>query len=208
MILKNNTKFILRASEESEEAPQIAINSVNFEKRTINFRADINELSAAFLIEALDVLEEQSNKPIYINFSSPGGDVIEGLAIVDKMNECKCEIHIRARGKVMSMGFIIFLSADYREASANTCFMMHSIFYPGSPEHRAVKSHEADVLEAKRLNNVLLDIMAKRTNKPKNWWYTKIQSLVDKYFTTEEAKELMIIKPYKPVVKKKRVSRK
>lgn len=203
MKLINTTQFKLinkKASDESDE-PSIAINDVSFESRTIDFRADINELSAGFLIKALTFLDSQNNKPIKLNFSSPGGDVISGLAVYDTIRSLKSPVEIYACGKVMSMGFIIFLAADYRDSSPNTSFMMHSILY-AIPDDRSVKSHEAEVIESKRLNQLLINIMGERTKKPKSWWYRKIQSSVDCYLTRDEAVEYGIVRAKPKGVKK------
>lgn len=100
------------------------------------------------------------------------------------------------------MGFMVFLAGDTRVALPNAVFMMHSLAYSLGDTPQIVKNHEIDVIQAKKMNNVMLEIMAERTNRNKKWWYRNILNN-DKYFDVTEAIELGIIKPpVKKVVRK------
>lgn len=193
-----------RASEDNEEN-EVSMNwlmsGVDFQNRRIDIRSEINEVVAAIIIRAVTRMQELSSEPITINLSSPGGDVLEGLAIYDCLRESPCQIIIKASGKIMSMGFIIFLAGDVRLATPNTSFMMHSISYATGDSAKIVRHHEVDLIESKRLNNVLLEIMGSRTSRNKKWWYRTV-ILQDRYFSVAEAQEFGVLSLPKPVRKK------
>lgn len=171
---------------------------VDFESRRIEINYEVNEQMASFIIRALLKMSEVSNAPIELYLSSHGGVVYDGLAIYDAIQACPCPVTIYASGKIMSSAFIIFLAGDRRYAAKHTTFMMHSISYQGEGK---VRDQEIDVLEAKRLNNLFLEIMASRTKMTKKWWYRQILSH-DKYFDLKQAQECGIVTP--PVVSKKK----
>ena len=84
-----------------------------------------------------------------------------------------------------------YLPGICRGLTANTTFMMHSLS-DSMVDQKIVKHHEVEVAEAKRMNSVLQNIMAERTNRNKKYWYRTV-SLSDKYFTVEEALEIGIM---------------
>ncbi len=205
MIRIPNKKASDEAEQSSEDLDYI-ISGVDLESRRIEFRGEVNETMSSIIIRSLLKMSEKSLSPIEIYLSSPGGDVYEGLAIYDAIMACPCDIHIIASGKIMSAAFIIFLAGDIRLAAPHTTFMMHSVSY--DPGNGIVKSHEVQVNEGKRINNVFLDIMSSRTNRNKKWWYRTILNQ-DKYLNLQDAIEVGIIKmaqqikkPIKKVVKK------
>lgn len=205
--LKNMGKYKRKASEEIDQLPEdldYILSGVDFDSRRIEIRGEVNEGMASVITRSLLKMSEKSTEPIELYLSSPGGDAYEGLAIYDAIMACPCDIHIIASGKIMSAAFIIFLAGDVRIAAPHTTFMMHSVSYG---VEGTVKSHEVQVNEGKRINNVFLDIMATRTNRNKKYWYRTILN-VDKYLNVQEAIEVGIIKqqvsqrPTKKVLKK------
>lgn len=198
-------KFSLKNNANSEEngsgnSMEWLMSGVDFEARTLELRSEINEISASFIIRNLIKMNSISHDPITLYFSSPGGDVNQGLAIYDFIRSSPSPVHIVASGQIMSMGFIIFLAGYNRIATPNTTFMMHSISY-GNGDAKIVKHHEVEVNEAKRLNDVLLNIIGERTYRNKKYWYRTV-ILQDRFFNVAQAKELGIIKEG-PAVKKK-----
>lgn len=192
--LKVNKFRKRKALDEQEQTPdnlEYIISGIDIESRRIEFRGEVNEVMSSTIIRALLKMSQKSHEPIEIYLSSPGGDVYEGLAIYDAIMECPCDIHIIASGKIMSAAFIIFLAGDIRIAAFHTTFMMHSVSY--DPGNGIVKSHEVQVNEGKRINNVFLDIMAARTNRTKKFWYRTILNQ-DKYLNLQDAVEVGIIK--------------
>jgi ATP-dependent Clp protease protease subunit len=160
-------------------------NGVDFESRRIHVDMDVDNIMSSIIIRALLKMSENNNSPIEIYISSFGGVVHDGLAIYDAIRACPCEVFIYGFGKVMSSAFIIFLAGDQRLCAQNTTFMMHTLSYSGEGK---LKDQEIDVQEAKRLNNVFLDILAERTKRNRKWWYRQIISH-DKHFDLTQARD-------------------
>ena len=86
------------------------------------------ELDAAYMINTrLLVMEkEDPKKPITIEINSPGGSIIDGLAIIDTMNHVTPPIITIVSGIAASMGAIIATAGDKRLAYPNAQLMLHS----------------------------------------------------------------------------------
>lgn len=179
-------------TEDSDSSMEFLVSGVDMEKRRIEIRSYIDANSVSIVSRALIKMAEISHEPIEILLSSGGGSVYDGLGLYDMIRHNPCEIKIIASGQIMSMGFIVFLAGDQRAAMPHTTFMMHSLSY-STPESKIVKHHEVEVNESKRLNNLMLEIMAERTNRTKKYWYRTVL-LQDRYFNLTEALELGIIK--------------
>ena len=162
---------------------------VDFESRRIHLDGDVNEYMSSIVIRALVKMTEISNAPIEIYLSSYGGDAYAGLAIYDAIRACPCDIIMYANGKIMSSGLIIFLAGDRRFAAEHTTFMAHAV---SSSTDGKVKDQEIDVNEAKRINNLMLDILQHRTKRNKKYWYRKIMNS-DFYFSVNESKEMGVV---------------
>lgn len=162
---------------------------IDIESRRIQLDMDVSDVMASLVIRALVKMADISHEPIEIYLSSYGGEAYSGLAIYDAIRASPCDIIIYANGKIMSAGVLVFLAGDVRYAAKHTAFMMHSV---SSGVEGKVKDQEIDVLEAKRINNVMLDILAERTKMKKNWWYRKILSH-DFYFDAQTGKELGVV---------------
>lgn len=190
--MKKATKEVPVKDTKIESAMTFLQAGVDFEARRIEINFDVNEQMASFIIRALLKMSEISHDPIEIYLSSSGGIVYDGLAIYDAIQACPCDVTIYASGKIMSSAFVIFLAGDKRVGSKHVTFMMHSISFYGGDEGTKLKDKEIDVIEAKRLNNIFLDILAQRTKMSKKWWYRNILSH-DKYFDLKQAQEFGIV---------------
>lgn len=112
--------------------------------------SEINYRVAERFIKNLHVLEVQSEQPIMVIMNSPGGSVVDGLAIYDAICLCKCHITIKVFGHAQSMGSIILQAADERLVSPNSSVMLHY------GTERYSETHSKDVLknvmESERVN--------------------------------------------------------
>lgn len=77
-------------------------------RRMIYMSGEINDAVAQNVVAQLQYLEEQApDMDIYLNINSPGGSVYAGLAVVDAMRGCKCDVVTVGTGLVASMGAFI-----------------------------------------------------------------------------------------------------
>jgi len=86
------------------------------------------EMDTAYEINTkLLVMEkEDAKKPIYIEINSPGGSIIDGLAIIDTINHIKPQVTTIISGIAASMGAIIAIAGNKRMAYPNAQIMLHS----------------------------------------------------------------------------------
>lgn len=115
-------------------------------ERTINIIGNINEQSLSLVLEqiskAKELIKENlqsvieyneevkpknyiAPEPVVVNISSPGGFVIYGNAIIDELRELKVPVITRCLGMAASMGYLIYLSGDYRIMGNSSTLMYH-----------------------------------------------------------------------------------
>ena len=121
---------------------------VNLESRTIYIRGEIGERNSSHVIKWLAEFERKSLEPITIMINSEGGDVVEGLAIVDAIELCHAPVVGIATGSCMSMATYILAVCDKRKATRYTSFLIHNgtQTLEGTPEdNQALMKHFASV---------------------------------------------------------------
>ncbi len=98
-----------------------------FDSRYVLLFGEINEKSARATCQKLLALSQQSQDPIRLLISSPGGHVESGDAVFDMIRFIDVPVFTIASGWVASMGTQIFLSVpkERRLATPNTRFMIH-----------------------------------------------------------------------------------
>jgi ATP-dependent Clp protease protease subunit len=121
--------------EESNEKPDTKDNDKHdriegrllFKSRYIMLFGEINHHSAKATCERLIALSEESDAPIHMLISSPGGHVESGDAIHDLIRFVRAPVTTIGTGWVASAGTHIFLAApkERRVCLPNTRFMIH-----------------------------------------------------------------------------------
>jgi ATP-dependent Clp protease protease subunit len=98
-----------------------------FKARTVTIFGDINERLARNTTERLLALAAESNDPITVYISSPGGHVESGDVIYDIIKFIQPVVRVVGTGWVASAATTIFLAADkeHRFALPNTRFLVH-----------------------------------------------------------------------------------
>jgi len=145
-----------------------------------------NVVSAELLL--LD--SEDPSKDIVMYINSPGGSVIDGLAIYDTMQHIRAPICTVCIGQAASMGSILLLagSAGKRYALKNSRIMIHQ--GSGGTQGQATDI-EIYTKELMRLEALINGIMHKHTGQP----ITKLieDQMRDNYMTAEQAKNYNLI---------------
>lgn len=70
-------------------------------------------------------LAPEERKPITLFINSPGGDVVDGYALMDAIVMSKTPIHTICVGAAYSMGGLIFLAGHKRTMYPKASFMLH-----------------------------------------------------------------------------------
>lgn len=138
-----------------------------------------------------DLEKEKDRKPIKLIINSPGGDVYEGIGIIDAIKNSKTPIHVYVYGQAQSMALAIAASGHYRFGSRRSTFMYHEISWETSREK--LKYHEQEVKEGKRLWKVYDDVLIESTNITPEFLKKIRKEQGECYMTAQEALEYNII---------------
>lgn len=157
--------------------PMVLVNEGNVERsydiysrllrdRIIMVSGEVNEAMASIVVSELLYLQSEAPEtPIHLYINSPGGSVVDGLAIVDTMNTISCPVYTYCVGQCASMGSIFLTSGEkgHRYALPNSRIMIHQVSGGSQGTYEDMKR---SINEAGRLNELLAGIIAKTTNKP------------------------------------------
>jgi ATP-dependent Clp protease protease subunit len=159
---------------------------------------DINNENVCDIINLIyNINEEDTNtaaskrQPIQLIINSSGGNVYDGIGIIDTIETSLTPIHTYVHGQAQSMAFAIATAGHYRYAGKRATFMYHQLSWEMAQEK--LIHHEQEVKESKRLwdvydeivlsNTKILPKQLKQIHKERKEWY----------ITSEEALELGII---------------
>jgi ATP-dependent Clp protease protease subunit len=113
-------------AEKSDKAGSLA-EQLAFKSRFVLVFGEIDDRTARTTCERLILLAQESDAPIHLLISSPGGHVESGDAIHDMIRFVRAPVTTIGSGWVASAGTHIFLAAprERRVCLPNTRFMIH-----------------------------------------------------------------------------------
>ena len=156
--------------------------------RIIMLSEDVNPTSANVIIAEMLFLEsEDPDKEIHFYINSPGGSIVDGMAIVDTMNYIKCPVSTICVGMAASMGSVLLTCGEKgkRYATPNSEILIHQPLIGGnglSGQTTDIKIHTDHLVKTREKMNKLL---SERTGQ-------SIEKIMedterDNYMTAEEA---------------------
>jgi ATP-dependent Clp protease, protease subunit len=115
------------SKDKEKEGSSSMMEGLSMKTRFVYVFGGINDKMARATCERLLILAEQSDKPINLLISSPGGHVESGDAIHDMIKFIGVPVNTIGSGWVASAGTHIFLAApkERRMCLPNTRFMIH-----------------------------------------------------------------------------------
>ena len=159
--------------------------------RIIFLGEEVNEVSANLVVAQLLFLEaEDPDKDIYLYINSPGGSVVDGLAIYDTMNYIKPDVCTICMGMAASMGAFLLSSGakGKRFALPNSEVMIHQILGGAKGQATDIEIHTRNILRTKeRLNRILAE------NTGKDYETVVNDTERDNFMTAQEAKEYGLV---------------
>ena len=162
--------------------------------RIIMLSEDVNPTSANVIIAEMLFLEsEDPDKEIHFYINSPGGSIIDGMAIVDTMNYIKCPVSTICVGMAASMGSVLLTCGEKgkRFATPNSEILIHQPLIGGhglSGQTTDIKIHTDHLVKTRERMNKLLSEKTGQSLE-KIWADTER----DNYMTAEEALEYGLI---------------
>lgn len=132
----------------------------------------INDVIAGRSVDAwIDALQHWERRdpaePIEITINSPGGSVLDGLALFDVILRLRRKGHhvtTRGTGMIASMATILMQAGDERILDANSWFMIHEV---SSRTQGTITEMEEAQAFSKRLNDRIMDILLERSTLSK-----------------------------------------
>lgn len=136
----------------------------------------------------LNSIDSESDIKLFIN--SPGGSVIDGLAIYDVMNWVDADVATYAMGMAASMGSILLSSGEKgkRYSLPHSRVMIHQVSSGAQGQYADL---EIAVRETKKYQDELYKILAENTGKSFDQIFTDADR--DCWFTSNEALEYGLI---------------
>ena len=183
----NSVPFIIE--ERRNPAQTIDIYSRLVEDRIIYMGEEFDNDSCNRIIAQLLYLDSLNHNPIRIYINSPGGSVIDGLAIIDTINFIKSPVYTICVGLAASMGAVLLSCGEkgHRTVLPHSRVMIHQVsgFTGGS-----LVDMKIDLEQTKRCEQDIYNILANNLDKP----YDEIVTLCDRnnWFIGQEAVDLGI----------------
>ena len=183
----NSVPFIIE--ERRNPAQTIDIYSRLVEDRIIYMGEDFDNDSCNRIVAQLLYLDSLNHNPIRIYINSPGGSVIDGLAIIDTINFIKSPVYTICVGLAASMGAVLLSCGEkgHRIVLPHSRVMIHQVsgFTGGS-----LIDMKIDLEQTKRCEQDIYNILANNLDKP----YDEIVTLCDRnnWFIGQEAIDLGI----------------
>ncbi len=164
-----------------------------------------DSIANAVIAQLLFLEKEDSTKDIDIYINSPGGNVIDGLAIYDTMQLIKPQVSTICVGLAASMAAVLMTGGapGKRYALPNCKLLIHQPWGGFQGQASDIEIHAREMLETKRR---LTEIIAHHTGQSVK--QIEKDSDRDHYFTADEALKYglvdQIIRPdSKPITDKK-----
>lgn len=166
------------------------IYSDEFSRRRIYLTDKIDDASASDICAQINHLSSQSKDDIYLVIQSPGGSVSAGMAILDTMNTCKCDVCTVVMGEAASMGAFLAASGTNgkRYIGENAEMMIHQPLGGASGQASDIERTAAHIVGVKKR---LHSILARNTGQ--SYEQICIDCDRDHFLTAEESIEYGLV---------------
>lgn len=186
----------MRRQIHSGEPVDSAIDRNAIERREIIIAGTIDQHVMYYLTRLFRYFAAVSKDPITVILNTPGGSIVDGLAIYDliRMTTARgIKVNILAMGSCMSMGSIILQAATHRACTKNTAFLLHEVQTITIGTSVRSMSEEKDRQgDLERVQAVLNDILAQRTGMPEKK-LRKLYERRDLYLTAQDALQYKLV---------------
>jgi len=100
----------------AKDLREVDISACLLEERIVYFGTEVNNETSNACVQQLLYLQSQDGKaPIQMYLNSPGGSVVDGMAIYDTMQRITAPVHVTVAGMAASMGSIILSGGEKGE---------------------------------------------------------------------------------------------
>lgn len=187
-------------NDETQEPKMPGLNFLDeklFKSRSISIFGQLNEKVARTVTEHLLALAADSDEPITIYVSSPGGHVESGDVIHDMIKFIKPEVKMIGTGWVASAAITIYLAAEKnnRFCLPNTRFLIHQPSGGSQGDATDISIAAEQIIKTKaRINKLIAeetgtDISQVEKDTDRDYWMTVDEAI--KYGIVKKAVKTM-----------------
>ncbi len=113
--MSDNPKVLI---ENAENLKAFDLDSCLLQERTVFLGTEVSSESSNSMVKQLLYLESKDAKaPITMYINTPGGSIVDGMAIYDTMQRISCPVHGIVSGMAASMGSVIISGCEKGERS-------------------------------------------------------------------------------------------
>jgi ATP-dependent Clp protease protease subunit len=161
-----------------------------FKSRTVLMFGAVTDSSASDLARRLIALDADSNAPIDMLVSSPGGHLESGDAIHDIVRFISAPVNMIGTGWVGSAATHLYLSVprERRYCLPNTRFLIHQPSGGAGGQATDIAIHAQEILKARER---IARVIARETGKPLDTVLVDIER--DRWLSAEEAVEYGLV---------------
>ncbi len=148
--------------------PNAFLEQALFNARTILLTGGINDMQARRVCERLLALGSESEKPILLVISSPGGHVESGDMIHDMIKFVGAPVKVLGSGWVASAGALVYAAAkrENRFALPNTRFLLHEPRGGVGGQATDIEIQAKEIIKMReRLNRIFADATGQTIEK-------------------------------------------
>jgi ATP-dependent Clp protease protease subunit len=148
----------MNEEQQDMKLPSSFMDEKLFKSRSISIFGSINERIARTVTEQLLALASESDDPITIYISSPGGHVESGDVIYDMIKFIKPEVRVVGTGWVASAATNIYLAAkkENRYSLPNTRYLVHQPSGGSRGDATDIAIQAQEILKTKaRINKII-----------------------------------------------------
>jgi ATP-dependent Clp protease protease subunit len=131
----------------------------------------------------------EERKPIIIFINSPGGQVVEGWALIDAITNSKTPVYTVNLGQCASMAFMIAIAGHKRYAMPHSEYMMHAGYCGAFDDLNKVKDRID--FETGEMEQMTRHFILTHTDMESEFYDKKYRC--DFYFLTDTAKSLGVV---------------
>lgn len=186
--MRLDTKVLL---PDAPDARAIELDSMLLQQRIVYLGTQVTSESSNLLVKQLLWLSSQDpTTPITLYINTPGGSIVDGMAIYDTIQRVPCPVHAVVAGMAASMGSVILSGCEKGERA----IMRHGevlLHQPlGGAEGQATDI-EISTRRMLRMKQQLLQVLADNTGHP----YDKLVEDCDRdyWMTAQEALDYGIV---------------
>lgn len=154
--------------------------------RSIILSGVVDQRMADGVCSQIHQLSKEGDDPITVHINTPGGSVIDALAIYDLLRCVRAPIITIVNGACFSAGLIMVSAGDLRIATPKSAFFYHQPIMD-SPDLFSTETVESAVQSYRWSQKHLDDVIRKRAGLSKKYWKKYFEGRVAKHFGSKRA---------------------